>query len=183
MSEKVDTFINELAHPLRIAGYQVSTEPVIPGVRARLYAVLEKPRGAVFSKYFNHYLFLDWDNDLFSQSERLLDAQQWFSRFVNSSYKVPHGFRLTLPNLALVAVSEHGFDEETRQIALNRYFVPLLNGETGQIVLADLQAKSLTCHFKPHYRQTGLIPLEMAVNEINILFSILIPEGKLIRFE
>ena len=181
MSDRVDSFIFNLVQPLRDLGYSVSSDPVIPGVRARLYAVLEKPRGAVFSKYFNHYLFLDWDDDLFSQPERLLDAQQWFARFVNSTYKVPHAFRLTLPNLALVAVSEHGFDEETRQIALNRYFVPLLNGETGQIMLADLQAKSLTCHYKPHYRQTGSIPLEMAVLELSDFFRQLVPEGKLIR--
>ena len=181
MDKNSELFINELIQPLRNAGYSVSTDAVMPGVKARFYAVLEKPRGAVFSRYYNHYLFVDWVDDLFSQSERLLDAQQWFSRFVNSSYKVPHGFRLTLPNLALVAVSEHGFDEETRQIALNRYFVPLLNGETGQIMLADLQAKSLTCHYKPHYRQTGSIPLEMAVLELSDFFRQLVPEGKLIR--
>lgn len=181
MSESSTNFINGLVLPLSNAGYSVSTDAVMPGVKARIYAVLDKPRGAVFSRYYNHYLFVDWDDDVFSQSERLLDAQQWFSRFVNSSYKIPHAFRLTLPNLALAAVSEHGFDEETRQIALNRYFVPLLNGETGQIMLADLQAKSLTCHTKPHYRQTGSIPLEMAVLEISDLFRQLVPEGKLIR--
>jgi len=181
MSDIVDNFIGDLVLSLRNKVYSVETDPTIPGLTARAYAVLDKPHTAIFTKFYNHLLVLDWENDLFGQLERLLNAQKVFSGFVNKSYRIPHAWRLTLPNLVLLTVSEYGFNDETRNLVLNKYFVPLLGGESGQIMLADLEAKSLTCHFPPHYREYASIPLESAVIELANLFTSLVPGGKLLR--
>lgn len=166
---------------LRHAGYATCLDPAIPGVTARMYALLRRPRGAVFSKFHNHYLFLDWGKDLFSQLERLLQAREFFSELVNKSYKTPRAWRLTLPNMALIVISERGFDPETILLALNQYFVPAMSGECGQIMLVDLSSGTLTCHHESNYKQTGSIPLEDAAREIGKLFLYQYPGGRVVR--
>jgi hypothetical protein len=41
-------------------------------------------------------------------------------------------WRLILPNQALIAVSERGFDPETWECALNQYFVPAMGGSAAR---------------------------------------------------
>jgi len=177
----ISTLVTRLENSLSKAGYATVLDPAIPGVTARLYGILRQPRGAVFSKFYNHYLILDWENDLFGQLERLLQARKFFSKYVNKKYKVPRAWRLTLPNLALIVVSERGFDPETIQVALNQYFVPAMNGECGQIMLLDLSSGTLTCHHESIYKQTASIPLEDAARELGELFLHQYPGGRLVR--
>lgn len=176
-----EDFLNRLAAELTQKNYLVTQNPLPAGVDGLLLATSKNMVHIGPIKFKNHTLFMDWDNDLFGRLDMLLSAQKNFSAFVNKDYKVPHGWRMTLPNLSLVALTANGFSKDAIECALNRYFLPFLGGETGQIMLYDLANKYAVCHCPPYYKQYGSIPLEFAVKEVQSLFTTLVPAGTVFR--
>ena len=177
----VDEFVSQLAAELTQRNYQVTQSLMILECKGLLLATSKKMVHIGPVKFKNHYLFVDWDNDLFGRLDMLLNTQKSFSELVNKDYKVPHGWRMTLPNLALVALTTNGFSNEAIECTLSRYFSPILGGEAGQIMLFDLRQNWMIAHSPPYYKQYGRIPLESAVNEISNLFSALVPGGTIFR--
>ena len=176
-----DELINQLAAELTQRNYLVARSLMTVECKGLLMATSKKMVHIGPVKFKNHYLFVDWDNELFGRLDMLLTAQKNFSAMVNKDYKVPHGWRMTLPNLALVALTTNGFSNETIECTLSRYFSPILGGEAAQIMLFDLRQNWMIAHSPPYYKQYGRIPLESAVNEISDMFSVIVPGGTIFR--
>lgn len=155
-------WIQRLAVELRQNGYAVETDPKIPRARCLLYAFSPTFLPLGFARVADHFLFVDWEYELFHQMDRLLETYQAFSQFVNQGFRVPHALRLHIPNLVVAAVSWSGFPEQTQQFVRSRYLSPWYGGEAGQLVLVDAQAKQVICHYPPRFRQPGSLPLAHA---------------------
>ena len=183
MGSMYDDFLNFTIEELEGLGYSVNKNPSLTGCRGLLYARSELITTVGPIKFKNHFLFVDWDNDLFGRLDMLLETQKRFSKFVNLEYKVPHGWRLKLPNLAVIAISAQGFSQEAMDCAENRYFIPWAGGEVGQIMLLDLENNQFIHHYKKTYKQTGSIPLGYAVSEINSQFSKYLQSSRSSRME
>ncbi len=166
-----DDFLKFMIDELEGLGYSVNENPSLTGCRGLLYARSELIITVGPIKFKNHFLFVDWDNDLYGRLDLLLETQNGFSEFVNLEYKVPHGWRMKVPNLAVIAISAQGFSQEAMDCAVNRYFIPWVGGEVGQIMLLNLENNQSIHHYKKTYKQTGSIPLGYAVSEVNSLFS------------
>ncbi len=161
----INNFIQRVNRNLQQKGYLTDCRPLIPGVRGLLYAHTVKPERMAFAKVYGHFLFVDWENDLFGRLDVLLETHKKFSAFVNKGFKVPRAWRMTIPNLVTAAVSESEFPKEAVEYAQNRYLNPLIGGETGQLMLIQLPEKRLIHHPRPYLmgKQTGSIPLMQAV--------------------
>jgi hypothetical protein len=116
-----------------------------------------------FAKVEDHFLFIDWARAAYSRLDLLLSHYQLFSAFANQGFRVPHALRMQIPNLALVAISETGFAPEAVSFARGTYLNPWYGGETGQVVLIDLQQHQIIHHRKPTSRTPGAFPLAHAV--------------------
>ncbi len=156
------TIIQRLSTELQGKGYLLDTRLVLEGIRGLLYASSPKPYPLIVSKVSDHFLFLDWDNDLFGRKDHLVDAYQKFNRFVNAKFKVPHVLRMTIPNMAVIALSEAGFDADTLEYAQRTYQVPFKGGEVGQFFLVHLTQKVVTYHQGYVRKQYGSAPLYQA---------------------
>ncbi len=173
-------FIQEFEQQLWTTGYTINSNANIPSVHALISAVSPKITSVGPAKFINYYLFLDWENDLFGRLDSLIAAQKSFSQEVNKDFKVPHVWRVTLPNIVVVAVSPNDFPKEAISYVQSRYQIPWKGGEVGQMMLFDLQSHKLYCHFKKTYKQTGSIPLCYAVDELYGLIKTLYPDAKMI---
>jgi hypothetical protein len=167
-----EDFINSLSTQVRQRGYTVESNPVMLNVRALLYASSPQLTSVGPIKFFNHYLFLGWENDLFGRLEQLKEARKNFTDQVNKKYRVPRAWRVKIPNLAVVAVSQQRFTPDVISYVENNWFVPFVGGEAGQIILLDLENHEMFDHHPPRYKQYGSIPLTFAVKEIRMMFEI-----------
>jgi hypothetical protein len=172
-----EEFIGSLIDNLQKNGYTTSVNPVIPGVRSLLQAVSPKITSVGPIKFINYYLFLDWDNDLFGRLDALIAAYKSFSEVVNKDFHVPHGWRMTLPNIVVAAVSPNDFQHEAVTYVQSKYQIPWQGGEVGQMMLFDLQDHKQYCHYKKTYKQTGSIPLGYAVDELFGMFKSYAPDA------
>ena len=177
MMEEVLTHFTE---ELKNKNYSVIHDEPIPGVRGLIQAV--SPKLTTFGpiKFINYYLFLDWENDLFGRLDALIAAQKSFSEVVNKDFRVPHGWRITLPNIVVAALSNTPFSHEAISYVQSRYQIPWLGGEVGQMMLFDLQARKMYCHYKKAYKQTGSIPLGYAVDELFGIYKSIYPDARLL---
>jgi hypothetical protein len=171
-------FVQEFEQQLWTAGYTINSNPEIPGMRVLISAVSPKITSAGPSKFINYYLFLDWEKDLFGRLDALIAAQKSFSQVVNKDFRVPHGWRMTLPNILVAALSINAFPKEAITYVQSRYQIPWLGGEVGQMMLFDLKNHKQYCHYKKAYKQTGSIPLGYAVDELFGLFKSYAPDAR-----
>jgi len=154
-----ENFIEKISETLQQKGYITECDPFMPGVQGLLYARSPGAFRLGFAKVEDHFLFLDWENAIFSRQDLLISANQSFSKFVNQKFTVPHSLRLRIPNLAVIAISQTEFPEETIRFAQTTYFIPWYGGEASQILLIDLEKKTIYYHELTHIRQTGSLPL------------------------
>jgi hypothetical protein len=154
-----DEFIEKISAKLQQAGYVIERDPILAGVQGLLYAHSPTPFQLGFARVEDHFLFLDWENVVFGRLDILLDAYQSFSKSVNQNFRIPHGLRLCIPNLAVIAISQVEFPEETIRFAQTTYLNPWYGGETGQIILVDYGKNEIYYHKVPRTRQTGAFPL------------------------
>jgi len=159
-------FIEEITTQLTSAGYTTESSVKIPGIQALLYARSSKPFRLGFAKVEDHFLFLDWGNDVFGRLDLLRKAHRDFSKFVNLGFRIPRSLRMHIPNLAVIAVSNVEFPADVIRFTQTTYLNPWEGGETGQFMLIDLEKKEVTCHNPPGRRQTGAFPLSHAVEII-----------------
>lgn len=176
----IEAFIESLSNDLQKYGYKTTTNPILPGVRGLLQAVSPKITSVGPIKFINYYLFLDWDNDLFGRLDALLEAEKSFSEGVNDNFHVPHGWRMTLPNIVVAAVSPNDFPHEAVTYVQSRYQIPWMGGEVGQMMLFDLLNHKQFCHYKKAYKQTGSIPLGYAVDELSGIYKGIYPDASLL---
>jgi hypothetical protein len=158
----IQTFIQRTSAQLQSKGYRIEQQPVIDSTRGMFYAYTTKPYGMAFSKVLDHFLFVDWENDLFSRKDWLLEIYKSFNRYVNLMFNVPNWIRITIPNMAVVAIATSGFDEDVAQYASQTYMVPIKGGETGQFFLVDLSKEEIIFHRAYQYKQYGSLPLHQA---------------------
>jgi hypothetical protein len=177
----LEEFYNSMTDQLSQKGYQLDPHPNIPGVNSILYAKALNKVAAGFTKMINYYLFVDWEYDLLSQSDQLKLAYKRFSSIVNMDFKVPHGWRMTIPNIVVIAVCTTQFDQKAINHVLHNYQSPFIGGEVGQTVLFDLQKKEMYSFFPYRYRQPGSIPLGYASNELWQMFNQYLPEARNIQ--
>jgi hypothetical protein len=168
----INEFIQSISCIFLQKGFLIEDQSSIPGVRALLYAHTPTPTRMAFAKVFDHFLFLDWENDLFARLDLLLDAHKKFSAFVNRGYRVPHAWRMTMPNLVTAAVSTAEFPAEALDCVRSRYLNHWAGGETGQLMLVKLPERRLEYHPEPYRmsRQTGSIPL---INAVTLMKTII----------
>jgi len=81
---------------------------------------------------------------------------------VNRRFHVPHVFRLTIPGMAVIALSNNGFDPVTEKFAQTTYEVPYKGGEVGQYLLVNLAKKEIIYHRGHVFKQSGERPLRAA---------------------
>jgi len=152
-------FIEKISVTLQEIGYITQLDPVMPGVQGLIYAHSPGAFRLGFAKVEDHFLFLDWENAVFSRQYLLLKTYQSFRKFVNQKFAVPHSLRMCIPNLAVIAVSQTEFPVETIQYAQTNFLIPWYGGETGQIILLDIGRGTMFYHRSPKTRQTGSLPL------------------------
>jgi hypothetical protein len=153
-------------------GYVIEQNPALLNVRALLYASSPKLTSVGLIKFFNHYLFLDWQNDLFGRLEVLKETHSNFSKYVNQQFHVAQAWRMTLPNLAVVAISQQSFAPDVTNYVKNTYKNPWYGGETGQFMLINLKTSELISHTPPRFKELGSIPLVYAVDEIGAVIAV-----------
>lgn len=158
----IQTFIQRTSDQLQMKGYLLEDKPVIAQNRGLMYAYSPRPYPLMITKVVDHFLFMDWEYDLFRQKKQMIEAYQSFNQSVNQKFKVPNWIRFTIPNMAIIAISESGFDEETLDYARRTYLVPFKGGEVGQIFLVDLSQKEVTYHKAYQRKQYGSAPLLQA---------------------
>jgi hypothetical protein len=167
----ITQFIDDAILPLETLGYEVNDQPQIPGVVGLLYAKVRKSSALGPVKFDTHLLFVDWERDLFARVELLDVYHQYFSDFVNLSYKTPHVWRMKIPNLAVVTLSADSFSAEAVRFVQNDYRVPWKGGETAQTILVDLKNKQLHQHGPQPFKQYGSIPLACAAEDVKRVCS------------
>lgn len=168
----IEDFINSLSTQLQQRGYVIEQNPALLNVRALLYASSPKLTSVGPIKFFNHYLFLDWQNDLFGRLEVLKETHRNFSKYVNKQFHVAHAWRMTLPNLAVVSISQNSFPTDVVNYVKNTYKNPWYGGETGQFMLLNPQTHEMICHTTPRFKEQGSIPLVYAVDEIGAVIAV-----------
>ena len=130
-----DAFIDLFIEDLQNISYSITRNPIIPGVRCMLQAVSPKITSVGTIKFVNYYLFLDWENDLFGRLDALIAAHKSFREVVNEDFHVPHGWRMTLPNIVVAAISSNPFSPEAITFVQSKYQIPWQGGEVGQMML------------------------------------------------
>jgi hypothetical protein len=165
----LNDFIAAIAAEFEQEGYLVERNPGIAGVQALLYARSPRRFRLGFAKVEDHFLLVDWDNAAFGRLEHLLEIHRRFSAFVNLGFRTPHALRMQIPNLALAAVSVAEFPEETARRIRASNLTPWYGGETGQIILVNLQKKDVIFQKATRgsrYPRPGDFPLTHAAETI-----------------
>ncbi len=163
----INQFVGDAILPLQLMGYDVDDTPQVPGVSALLHAKLKKPAAVGPVKFDTHLLFVDWDKALFGRLESLDECHKKFSAWVNLGYKTPHAWRMMLPNLAVVALSEFEIPLDVIQFVNDDYRVPWTGGETGQTLIVDLKNRLVHQHGPQRLKQYGSTPLACAAADVN----------------
>ncbi|PKN99271.1 MAG: hypothetical protein CVU42_08440 [Chloroflexi bacterium HGW-Chloroflexi-4] len=178
----IEEVLNHLTEQFKYNNYKVILDPNYKSAWGLLQAV--SPKLTTFGpvKFVNYYLFLDWENNLFGRLDALVAAQKSFSEVVNKDFRVPHGWRITLPNIVVAALSYSPFSREAISYVQSRYQIPWLGGEVGQMMLFDTQAHKMYCHYKKAFKQTGSIPLGYAVDELFGLYKKIYPDARLLMY-
>jgi len=160
--EFIQTYIQRISTHLQLQGFLFEALPDLNGIRALLYARSRRPYPVPFARVVDHFLFLDWQEHLSARKDRLIEAYSLFNRQVNRQCHVPHIFRLTIPGMAVIAISTRGFDTKAIEHAENTYEVPFIGGEVGQYLLVDLAKKGVFYHRGYVFEQPGESPLRAA---------------------
>lgn len=158
----IQTYIQRVSTYLQLQGFLFEDPPDLNGTGALLYARSRRPYPVPFTRVIDHFLFLDWNENLSESKDNLISTYTAFNRYVNTQFHVPHIFRLTIPGMAVIAVSTGGFDASTIDYASNTYEVPFKGGEVGQYMLVDLTGKQVHFHRGHVYKQPGERPLRSA---------------------
>jgi hypothetical protein len=162
-------FIEKISSDLERSGYLTEQNPRVPGVQALVYARSSQRFRLGFAKVEDHFLFIEWGNSAFDRLDRLLEIYRCFSSFANQAFPLPHALRMQIPNLAIVAVSQTGFPNETAQFVCTHNLTPWYGGETGQIILAEIVKKQVIFQVKVKNRRSprpGDFPLTHAAEII-----------------
>jgi hypothetical protein len=155
-------FIAKIAYELERAGYLNDRDPFLPDGQSLIYARTPYRYRIGFAKVEDHLLFVDWENTLFGQLDRLVEVYRSFRAFVNQGFRTPPALRVQIPNLALLAVSMSGFPGDVIRYARNTNLTPWHRGETGQVILIDLAQKqviSLASYGGWRSPMRGVLPL------------------------
>jgi hypothetical protein len=164
--DAIETFRRQMTISLQQKDYLLENEPIINGTRGLLYARSRRAYPLVFSRVISHFLFMNWEDNLFSRKDQMLDAYRSFNRQVNRSFHIPNVWRLTLPHMVLGAVSNTGVDDDTPPYVRKTGMVPFKGGEAGQYMLVDLMEKEVTTFQAYGYRQPAEAPLRYAQDEL-----------------
>lgn len=139
----LDAFIFKVSSELQRAGYVTDLQPRIPGVQALLYAHSPNRIRLGFAKVETHLLFVEWNHPAVGCLDELKALYRPFSELANQGFSTPHGLRLQIPNLALVAVSPAAFPADVLSFARTKDLTPWYGGETGQIILVNVGEKQV----------------------------------------
>ena len=160
----IQTYIQRVSTHLQLQGFLFEEPPDLNETGALLYARSRRPYPVPFTKVEDNFLFLNWQVHLSSSKEQMVTAYREFNRQVNKRFHIPNVFRLTIPGMAVIAVSTGGFDPSTVEFAGNTYEVPFKSGEVGQYFLVDLAGKDVFYHRGHVFKQPGERPLRAAQN-------------------
>jgi hypothetical protein len=162
-------FLENLSGELQSAGYLIEGRSGTDAAHALLYARSRQRYQQGFAKIEDHFFFIDWDYAAFGRLDRLLEISKQCSGMANQGFHVPHALRLQIPNLAIIAVSPAGFPPDMIQYTRANYLTPWYGGETGQLMLVDLEKRQLITHAAPklgRYPTPGAFPLGHALQVI-----------------
>lgn len=161
-----------IENKLKELGYLCEKEISIAGIRPLLYAHSPVTYKLGFAKVQDYFLFIDWQYSALCRIDMLEEIHKKFSKYVNQFFKIPRSLRMTLPNLAIIALSEQPFTQQAVNFVNYTYKIPWTGGETGQFMLVDLENNLLHVHVQPRMsRQTGSLPLENAVYLMKEIFN------------
>jgi hypothetical protein len=155
-------FVRQICSELERSGYLVEMDPRIPGVSALAYVHSARPQRQGFAKVDDYFLLADGEYPPYLDEAGYREAYRSFSAFANRSYRVPHGLRLRIPNLAIVALSKDAFRPEVLRFARSTSLNPWYGGETGQVMLVELANKAVTAlslKSSGRYPPPGALPL------------------------
>jgi hypothetical protein len=173
----IPTFIQRISSLLNQQGYCLEDKPGITGARGMLYAYSPRPYPLVAARVMDHFIFMDWEYDLFSRKDHMIEAYRSFNRHVNKKFRIPNLMRITIPNMALIAISGSGFDDETLEYAQRTYLVPWKGGEVGQFFLLDLAMIAVIYHETYQRKQYGSAPLLQAQGTLLPIFKDSLKDG------
>jgi hypothetical protein len=123
----------------------------------------------VFSKVEDHFVFIDCDKWGVNSPDQLTGIYRHFSDYVNRGFKTPHVWRISIPNLAIIAISQGEFSAEVVSLARTTSFDPWYGGESGQVILVELgkrKVTSLASLSGGRYPRPGALPLGHAARVI-----------------
>jgi hypothetical protein len=155
-------FARQICSELERSGYLVEMDPHISGVSALAYVHSVRPKRQAFANVDDYFLIVDGEYPPYLGEAGSREAYRSFSAFVNRSYRVPHGLRMRIPNMALVALSTEAFQPEILRFARFTSLNPWYGGETGQVILVELANKAvvtLTLKSSGRYPTPGALPL------------------------
>jgi hypothetical protein len=150
-------------------GYILEHCSQIPGVKCLSYFRSSERIRLGFAKVEDHFLFIDWDQSGFDNPAPLIGLYQNFSHYVNQDFSTPHVWRITIPNLAIIAISQTEFPAGVLSFARTTDLVPWYGGEVGQVILVNIRLKqivSLVSHQTGRYPKPGAFPLKHAATLI-----------------
>ncbi len=155
-------FTREICSELERCGYLVEMDPRMPSVSALAYVHSVRPQRQAFANVDDYFLIVDGEYPPYLSEAGYREAYRSFSAAVNRSYRVPHGLRMRIPNLAIVALSTEAFQPEILRFARFTRLSPWYGGETGQVILVELANKTvitLTLKSSGRYPTPGALPL------------------------
>jgi hypothetical protein len=162
-------FARQICSELERSGYLIEMNPQIPGVSALAYVHSDRPQRQAFANVDEYFLIVDGEYPPHLGEAGYREAYRSFSSFANHSYRVPHGLRLRIPSLAIVALSTEAFQAEILRFARFTSFNPWYGGETGQVILVELSNRAvvtLTLKSSGRYPTPGALPLGHAQTAI-----------------
>jgi len=139
----MNRYITEIDKELQQRGYRFDRPAEIPGRNLSWYYRSTERIRLGFAKVDHHFLFIDWDGLGFNRSKDLIEQYEHFSRSVNQGYRTPHALRMTVPNLAIIPVTQKAFPAEVINFARTEDLVPWYGGEVGQVILVDIPQKQV----------------------------------------
>lgn len=127
---------------LRENGFVVTPNSMLPEVdlRADIFA-LKKGRTALVLPFADYLFIHDFDQRT-NTLDVLHDLHEKARRYVNAQYKMPKALRLSVPNIATIAISSGGFDE-LMKAKVQEKTRSIIGGEFHAMFLIDLQIKAM----------------------------------------
>jgi hypothetical protein len=170
-------FLEKVARQLQGEGYLVEASPGIPGLQTGLYARSARRFRLGFAQVEDHFLFVDWETSGSSSLDRLLEIYRHLSSLANQNFPVPHALRMQIPNLVVAAFTGAAFPQDVALFVRTTYLNPWYGGETGQVILVEIENRRVITHFKPGRRQPGAFPLAHAAQVIQSICQKAFPQG------